>query len=566
MHLDKMSGITSQPQQSKQIIQTHSLRRASSLVLPRLQEEMANPIPPVPQVGGNLPRAVTNTSSPIRKKEQDGLKPRHRFRRATASGIETAEKLSSNYGNPKENVEVLFSHPYCKVFSLDIPMASAGTKELLPFTHPTERLIAMGILTVYRAKTHGTVFVKSGQVLHPVMAKSQCWLVEEVVCNGERHKGDGKGVFMLRIRPGYFWRMEIMEDGARGQGQGIVDALKGALRDVLAFEQVKCPFVRIDVVVLGDKEKAGAVRAGGRKKEEVRKRKLEDAHARDSMPPPPLRIRRLNNQSTLTRQLRTQDATPHAVNVTVPVYSPVLESFDDILSLRYTPPGTKFTFLDLHYKLHGGSRDDNLTRMQEKENLAPSSSQTHCRNTGASLIPVRVSSADLTMRPSLSSSVTNDCKPGRTPLLPQPLQTNTSTNTTTKPTPPFLTSPYAPWTPPPTRPTTKTTFQSYQTIIQTEFPDIISTDENPNPKQPTATEKLLKAAMEIVVRNSRTNLFWRLIGGKITGAVSGVDMEGGLGMEVNGGEVQGGKAVGGEVAPVKNERERGVEGRGEEAG
>lgn len=59
--------------------------------------------------------------------------------------------------------------------------------------------IYIGSIRIYKTIPHDIAFLQSGSALRPVLSKSQCWNV------------DGRGIFCLQIRPGNFWRLEILE-------------------------------------------------------------------------------------------------------------------------------------------------------------------------------------------------------------------------------------------------------------------------------------------------------------------------------------------------------------------
>lgn len=60
-------------------------------------------------------------------------------------------------------------------------------------------LILLGPIRIYKTIPHDIAFLQSGSALRPVLSRSQCWNV------------DGRGTFCLQIRPGSFWRLEILE-------------------------------------------------------------------------------------------------------------------------------------------------------------------------------------------------------------------------------------------------------------------------------------------------------------------------------------------------------------------
>ncbi|KAF8449668.1 hypothetical protein BGX38DRAFT_543822 [Terfezia claveryi] len=201
-------------------------------------------------------------------------------------------------------------------------------QHLLPPTNLTDSLIAKGPIKLYRAKPHNTAFIQSGKTEHPVMAKSACWCVEEVVGKGIWGRGRGKGVFVLRIRLGMYWRVEINEAGMNGA----VEEFKNALRGALSFEKEECPFVRMDVVFVGQDEKE--------KEKELMKKEKEWITVKQSMetpktkrlstsPPPYLRLK--NHR---TKPLMSASGGPPPT----PLPSPALESFGDHLLLPIQDP------------------------------------------------------------------------------------------------------------------------------------------------------------------------------------------------------------------------------------
>lgn len=79
------------------------------------------------------------------------------------------------------------------VYSLNNPLTrfSGGRKSW--------ELILLGPIRIYKTIPHDIAFLQSGSALRPVLSRSQCWNV------------DGRGTFCLQIRPGSFWRLEILE-------------------------------------------------------------------------------------------------------------------------------------------------------------------------------------------------------------------------------------------------------------------------------------------------------------------------------------------------------------------
>ncbi|KAG0642810.1 inheritance of peroxisomes protein 1-domain-containing protein [Tuber brumale] len=129
-----------------------------------------------------------------------------------------------------QNIDLLFAHSSARIVSFDAAASAYASGQLIPWTSATERTIASGPIRIYKTIPHNIAFLQSGPALRPVLSKSQCWNV------------DGRGVFCLQIRPGSYWRLEILED----PGEDAIKAIqfKGVLITILAYEITTCPFLR----------------------------------------------------------------------------------------------------------------------------------------------------------------------------------------------------------------------------------------------------------------------------------------------------------------------------------
>ncbi|KAG0128453.1 inheritance of peroxisomes protein 1-domain-containing protein [Tuber indicum] len=129
-----------------------------------------------------------------------------------------------------QNIDLLFAHSSARIVSFDASASAYAGGQLIPWTSATERTIASGPIRIYKTIPHNIAFLQSGSALRPVLSKSQCWNV------------DGRGVFCLQIRPGSYWRLEILED----PGEDAIKAIefKGVLITILAYEITTCPFLR----------------------------------------------------------------------------------------------------------------------------------------------------------------------------------------------------------------------------------------------------------------------------------------------------------------------------------
>ncbi|KAL9104343.1 MAG: hypothetical protein Q9163_000689 [Psora crenata] len=92
-----------------------------------------------------------------------------------------------------------------------------------------ETLFAHGPLRIYRV-LGSVAFLNSGNILQPILAKSQCWCV------------DGVSKFVLRIRPNTYYRMELPYKTL--QDKETVELFKDVLSSVLQYEKTPCPFKR----------------------------------------------------------------------------------------------------------------------------------------------------------------------------------------------------------------------------------------------------------------------------------------------------------------------------------
>lgn len=133
-------------------------------------------------------------------------------------------EYGSSGGSVQNNIDLLFAHSSARIVSFNSASGLGG--QLLPWTSPTERTIAsgtspnklsfhdtttdgcfcIGSIRIYKTIPHDIAFLQSGSALRPVLSRSQCWNV------------DGRGIFCLQIRPGNFWRLEILELVCPGSG------------------------------------------------------------------------------------------------------------------------------------------------------------------------------------------------------------------------------------------------------------------------------------------------------------------------------------------------------------
>lgn len=231
--------------------------------------------------------------------------------------------LPQSYTNDNKDTELLFLHSYCKIISFNTPTVFLNpVEQSLPFSNSTDWTMSAGPLKIYRTKPHNIAFIQSGKIIHPVMAKSQCWCVEEVVGRGIWGRGRGRGVFILRIRPGVYWRVEVKEGGITG----VVNELKDLFRSILAFEREECPFIRVGVTFVGDHKNVDI------EQEADVNKKVQRLPAGDRT----LKPRMMNPYCNSSKPGFSRGHPSHTPSSSANT-PPVLESFDEILS-RPTPP------------------------------------------------------------------------------------------------------------------------------------------------------------------------------------------------------------------------------------
>jgi hypothetical protein len=84
-------------------------------------------------------------------------------------------------------------------------------------------------------------FLNSGNLLHTIFPRSQCWCV------------DGQSVFILRIRQDSYYRMELPFETEEDKAK--IVQFKSVLGQVLQYEKTQCPFTRNFDVELPERPK-----------------------------------------------------------------------------------------------------------------------------------------------------------------------------------------------------------------------------------------------------------------------------------------------------------------------
>ncbi|CAI6335281.1 unnamed protein product [Periconia digitata] len=148
--------------------------------------------------------------------------------------------------------------------------------QTIPWRSPTERTMAVGVLRIYRVISSNVSFLNSGNLLHTIFPRSQCWCV------------DGESVFVLRVRQDSYYRMELPHESSEDKEK--VDQFKAVLGQVLQFEKTQCPFTREFEVELPERPKTpprrrSTIRAPGKAKKWLFDKKwMPEDHSRPSTP------------------------------------------------------------------------------------------------------------------------------------------------------------------------------------------------------------------------------------------------------------------------------------------
>ncbi|KAF2012288.1 hypothetical protein BU24DRAFT_274034 [Aaosphaeria arxii CBS 175.79] len=169
----------------------------------------------------NLRRSYTNSSRPT-------TAPSHSHSHSTSSNV-------------ADGIETLFTSASAKIISFT---ASSGRlavspsrrrnaaikTEPLPWTTITERTLAVGVLQIYRVTSSNVSFLNSGNLLHTIFPKSQCWCV------------DADSTFVLRVRMESYYRIELPCETEEDREKA--EEFKSVLSQVLQYEKTPCPFRR----------------------------------------------------------------------------------------------------------------------------------------------------------------------------------------------------------------------------------------------------------------------------------------------------------------------------------
>lgn len=115
----------------------------------------------------------------------------------------------------------------------------------------------LGVLRIYRVTSSNVSFLNSGNLLHTIFPKSQCWCV------------DGEAKFVLRIRQDSYYRIELPYESEEDKEK--VEQFKLVLDQVLQYEKTPCPFNRAFEVQLPERPKTPPRRRPKRTPEKAKK-------------------------------------------------------------------------------------------------------------------------------------------------------------------------------------------------------------------------------------------------------------------------------------------------------
>ncbi|KAF2031051.1 hypothetical protein EK21DRAFT_88381 [Setomelanomma holmii] len=177
--------------------------------------------------------------------------PRRSFTLPTRPAVRSASTPASR--NSSDGIETLFTCSKSKIVSFT---AAGPSKRLspsrtsrgkgspsrsIPWTTPTERTQAVGALRIYRVTASNVSFLNSGNFLHTIFPRSQCWCV------------DAQSIFVLRVRQDSYYRIELPFD--TDEDKESISHFKAVLSQVLQYERTQSPFTRSSDIESPDRPK-----------------------------------------------------------------------------------------------------------------------------------------------------------------------------------------------------------------------------------------------------------------------------------------------------------------------
>ncbi|KAK3207726.1 hypothetical protein GRF29_96g163974 [Pseudopithomyces chartarum] len=128
----------------------------------------------------------------------------------------------------------------------------------LSWRSTTDRTLAFGPLRIYRVTSSNVSFLNSGNLLHTIFPRSQCWCV------------DGQSIFVLRIRQDAYYRIELPHETTEDTKK--ISDFENVLSQVLQYERTRCPFTRGFEVELPERPKTPPRKVAPRKPAEKAKK------------------------------------------------------------------------------------------------------------------------------------------------------------------------------------------------------------------------------------------------------------------------------------------------------
>lgn len=116
----------------------------------------------------------------------------------------------------------------------------------------------VGPLRIYRVTSSNVSFLNSGNLLHTIFPRSQCWCV------------DGQSIFVLRIRQDAYYRIELPHETTEDTEK--ISDFENVLSQVLQYERTRCPFTRGFEVELPERPKTPPRKVAPRKPAEKAKK------------------------------------------------------------------------------------------------------------------------------------------------------------------------------------------------------------------------------------------------------------------------------------------------------
>ncbi|KAF2271686.1 uncharacterized protein EI97DRAFT_504826 [Westerdykella ornata] len=147
--------------------------------------------------------------------------------------IAQRSQSSSPSTRSADGIETLFTCSFSKIVSFTASTQRQAAENLdasssIPYRSSTERTLAVGPLRIYRVTSSNVSFLNSGNLLHTIFPRSQCWCV------------DGQSIFVLRIRQDSYYRIELPFDSEEDKQK--VEEIKVVFAQVLQYEKTRCPF------------------------------------------------------------------------------------------------------------------------------------------------------------------------------------------------------------------------------------------------------------------------------------------------------------------------------------